>query len=58
MKKGAPPTNGDAQAMRFARGMRIRGEQLFAQLTRRTQPNPENVRTTHNTMTKVKKEDK
>jgi hypothetical protein len=56
MKKGAPQTRSDAEAMRFAQGMRSRGLDSLKQMTRRTTPNPENVRTTHNTMTKVNKE--
>jgi len=38
--------------------MRKRGEELFKRMTRPTKPQPENVRVTHSTMTRVNKEEK
>jgi hypothetical protein len=49
-------TISDRQGERMVNAMRKRGEQWFARLTRPTKPNPENVRTTSSTMTKVNKE--
>jgi hypothetical protein len=46
------------QGERMVNAMRQRGEELYAKMTRRTQPRPEDIRVTHNTMTKVNKEEK
>jgi hypothetical protein len=52
-------TISDRQGERMVNAMRKRGEEWFARLTRPTKPNPENVRTTSSTMTKVNnKEDR
>jgi hypothetical protein len=58
MKKGAPKTGNDKEAMRFAQVMRSRGLESLAQMTRKTNPQPENIRTTSTTMTKVNKAEK
>lgn len=49
----------DKQGARMVNAMRQRGEELFARMTRPSKPlQPEDVRVTHNTMTRVKKDEK
>ena len=51
-------TISNKQGARMVSAMRKRGEELYARMTRPTKPNPENLRTTHNTVTRVRKEEK
>jgi hypothetical protein len=49
-------TISDRQGERMVNAMRRRGEEAFSRMTRRSKPlRPEDVRTTHTTMTKVNK---
>jgi hypothetical protein len=51
-------TISDRQGEIMVNAMRRRGEELYAKMTRRTQPRPEDVRTTHNTITRINKDQK
>ena len=57
MKK-PPHSISNKQGERMVNAMRRRGEELFKRMTRPTKPQPENVRVTHSTMTRVNKEEK
>jgi hypothetical protein len=58
MKK-PPYSISNKQGERMVSAMRRRGEELYAKMTRPSKPmRPEDVRTTHNTMTRVNKEEK
>jgi hypothetical protein len=56
--KKPPYSISQRQGEIMVNAMRRRGEELFAKMTRATKPNPENVRTTSATITRVNKEEK
>jgi hypothetical protein len=58
MKK-PPYSISDKQGERMVNAMRRRGDELFKRITRQNKPlQPEDIRTTHSTITRINKDEK
>jgi hypothetical protein len=58
MKRGAPSTSTREAELKFLRGMQARGRESLKQMTRKTDPRPESIRATHNSITRTNKDEK